>query len=347
MNRATFSKLPVVDISGLLTTNQEAAQEAAGHLGRAAREVGFCYVAGHGIPQSVFAGVVDAATQFFALPPEEKMKVYIGLSRNHRGYVPEGEEVFAAGSKDRKEAYDLSIDLPSDDPDYVAGNPLLGPNNWPDMANFRTPVMTYYDAIFSLGRVLMGGFARALGESPDFFNRYLTKPPSQLRLIHYPYNPNAGEAFGIGSHTDYECLTLLSSTAPGLEVLNSAGRWIDAPPLPGALVVNIGDMMEIWTNGEFVATSHRVRPVKEERYSFPLFFAVDYDTKVSPLDRFVTAERPAKDGLTAGEHLFAQTAQSFNYLKTRLARGEIKLPESYVPLSSFGQGAKYAGSDQG
>ncbi len=75
---------------------------------------------------------------------------------------------------------------------------------------------------------------------------------------------------GIGSHTDYECLTLLYSTVPGLEVLNSAGSWIDAPPLPGALVINIGDMMEIWTNGEFVATSHRVRPVKEERFSFPL-----------------------------------------------------------------------------
>ena len=347
MNRATFTELPVVDISGLLTADQTAAQEAAGHLGRAAREVGFCYVAGHRIPPSVFTGVVDAATRFFALPPEEKMRVYIGLSRNHRGYVPEGEEVFAAGSKDRKEAFDLSIDLPSDDPDYVAGNPLLGPNQWPDLANFRTPVMAYYDAIFSLGRVLMGGFARALGEPPDFFDRYLTKPPSQLRLIHYPYNPAAGAALGIGSHTDYECLTLLYSTAPGLEVLNSAGRWVDAPPLPGALVVNIGDMLEIWTNGEFVATSHRVRPVKEERYSFPLFFAVDYDTKVKPLDRFVTDQRPARDGLTAGEHLFAQTAQSFNYLKARLARGEIKLPESYVPLSSFGQGAKYAGSDQG
>jgi isopenicillin N synthase-like dioxygenase len=347
MNKANFTELPVVDISGLLTADQEAAQQAADHLGHAAREVGFCYVAGHGIPQSVFAGVVDAATRFFALPVEEKMKVYIGLSRNHRGYVPEGEEVFAAGSKDRKEAYDLSIDLPSDDPDYLAGNPLLGPNQWPDSANFRTPVMTYYDAIFSLGRVLMGGFARALGEFSDFFDRYLTKPPSQLRLIHYPYNPTAGQALCIGWHTDYECLTLLYSTAPGLEVLNSAGRWIDAPPLPGALVVNIGDMMEIWTNGEFVATSHRVRPVKEERYSFPLFFAVDYDTEVKPLDRFVTEERPARAGLTAGEHLFAQTAQSFNYQKARLASGEITLPETYVPLSSFGQGAKYAGSDPG
>jgi isopenicillin N synthase-like dioxygenase len=347
MNRASFTELPVVDISGLLTDDKAAAQEAADRLGRAAREVGFCYIAGHGIPQSVFTGVVDAASRFFALPVEEKMKVYIGLSRNHRGYVPEGEEVFATGSKDRKEAYDLSIDLPSDDPDYVAGNPLLGPNQWPDIANFRAPVMNYYDSIFTTGRTLMRGFALALGEAPDFFDRYLTKPPSQLRLIHYPYNPAAGEAMGIGSHTDYECLTLLYSTAPGLEVLNSEGRWIDAPPVPGALVINIGDMMEIWTNGEFVATSHRVRPVKEERFSFPLFFAVDYDTKVEPLARFVTQERPAKEGLTAGEHLFAQTAQSFNYLKARVAKGEIKLPESYAPLSSFGQEARYGAYDQG
>src|ERR1043165_4548771 len=105
--------------------------------------------------------------------------------------------------------------------------------------------------------------------------------------------------------------------------------------------------MRLGRSGAFPPPSPLARPVKEERYSFPLFFAVDYDTKVRSLDRFVTDERPAKDGLNAGEHLFAQTAQSFNYLKARLARGEIKLPESYVPLSSFGQGAKYAGSDQG
>jgi isopenicillin N synthase-like dioxygenase len=347
MNRAAFTELPIVDISGLVSGNGGSAQASAEQLGRAAREIGFCYVSGHGVPQSVFAGVVDAATRFFALPVEEKMKVFIGLSRNHRGYVPEGEEVFAAGSKDRKEAFDLSIDLPSDDPDYLAGNPLLGPNQWPDIADFSRPVMAYYNAIFSVGRTLMSGFARALGEAPDFFAPYLTKPPSQLRLIHYPFSPAAGEAMGIGSHTDYECLTLLYSTAPGLEVLNSAGRWIDAPPLPGALVINIGDMMEIWTNGEFTATSHRVRPVEQERFSFPLFFAVDYDTKVKPLDRFVTGERPARQHLTAGEHLFAQTVQSFNYQKERLARGEIKLPESFVPLSSFGQEAKYASYDQG
>jgi len=281
-----------------------------------------------------------AARNFFALPLEDKMTVYIGHSRNHRGYVPEGEEVFAAGTKDRKEAFDLSLDLLADDPDYRAGNPLLGPNPWPPIVGFRDQVMAYYHAVFAVGRALMRGFALALGEAPDFFDPYLKKPPSQLRLIHYPFNPDAGNAMGIGAHTDYECLTLLHSTARGLEVLNSAGQWVEAPPIPGALLINIGDMLEIWTNGEFAATSHRVRPVAEDRFSFPLFFSVDYHTRVAPLARFVTPERPARAGLIAGEHLFAQTALSFRYQKARLARGEIKLPEKYVALSSFGQEAR-------
>lgn len=347
MTQTAFTKLPVIDMSGLMTGRADDAQTVAANLGRAAREVGFCYITGHGIPEATFAGLRAAAERFFALPLEEKMKVYIGNSRNHRGYVPEGEEVFASGTKDRKEAFDLSLDLGPDDPDYLSGNPLLGPNQWPDIGGFREPVMAYYHAVFAVGRLLMRGFALALGEAPDFFDAYLTKPPSQLRLIHYPFDPEAGDAMGIGAHTDYECLTLLYSTAPGLEVLNSAGQWIDAPPVPGAFVVNIGDMMEIWTNGEFVATSHRVRPVKEERFSFPLFFAVDYHTRVAPLPRFVKEDRPPREGMTAGEHLFAQTAQSFNYQKARLARGEIALPEKYVALSSFGQEARYAAYDAG
>lgn len=339
MSKTAFTELPIVDISALVDGRSDAMHGAAAELGRAAREVGFCYVTGHGIPEATFAGMLDASRRFFALPMSEKMKVYIGRSRNHRGYVPEGEEVFAAGSKDRKEAFDLSVDLPADDPDVIAGNPLLGPNQWPDLAGFKSSVMAYYSSVFSAGRAVMRGFALALGEPADFFEPYLRKPPSQMRLIHYPFDPNAADAMGIGSHTDYECVTLLRSTAAGLEVLNSEGQWIDVPLVPGALVINIGDMMEIWTNGEFVATSHRVRPVKEERFSFPLFFSVDYDTHVAPLRRFVTPERPAREGLIAGEHLFAQTAQSFAYQKRRLAAGEIRLPEKYVSLSSFGHAA--------
>ena len=313
-------------------------------LGRAAREVGFCYVTGHGIADATFDGLLDASQRFFALPLAEKMKVYIGNSRNHRGYVPEGEEVFSVGiERPQGGLRSVARSARPTIPTMSAAIRLLGPNQWPALADFSTSVMTYYDAAFAAGRALMRGFALALGEPADFFEPYLRKPPSQLRLIHYPFNPEAENAMGIGSHTDYECVTLLRSTSPGLEVLNSAGQWIDAPPVPGALIINIGDMMEIWTNGEFVATSHRVRPVKEERYSFPLFFAVDYNTRVAPLKRFVTPERPARKGLVAGEHLFAQTAQSFRYQQERLERGEIRLPEKSVALSSFGQEARHAG----
>lgn len=335
-----FNALTVVDVSGLRSSDPAAHAAVAAQLGRAAREVGFLYITGHGIAPSMFDDLIAATQAFFALPLARKMEVYIGNSTNHRGYVPEGEEVYAGGSKDAKEAYDLSLDLPADDPDYLAGNPLLGPNQWPSLPGFREAVGAYYRAVFALGRDMLRGFAMAMGESPAMFEGLVTKPPSQLRLVHYPFNPDAKDVVGIGAHSDYECFTLLHATAPGLEVLNGDGQWIDAPPLPGAFIVNIGDMLELWTNGEFIATSHRVRRVCEERYSFPLFFNVDYHTRIAPLPRFLRPDRPPRAPLVAGEHLHAQNCQSFGYLKRRLDSGEIKLPEGSVALSSFGREAR-------
>ena len=133
---ADFSSIPIVDIAKLRTGTLAEQQAVAEELGKAARTVGFVYITGGGIDEALFDGVLDATKRFFALPHEEKMKVYIGNSKCHRGYVPEGEEVFASGTKDKKEAYDLSMDLPADDPDYRRGNPLLGPNQWPDLPGF-------------------------------------------------------------------------------------------------------------------------------------------------------------------------------------------------------------------
>jgi isopenicillin N synthase-like dioxygenase len=332
--------IPVVDISALYGSNASSRMATAHQLGAAARSAGVLYVTGHGLPPTLFDELLAQTKQFFGQPVERKMQVYIGKSRNHRGYVPEGEEVFAGGTKDAKEAYDLARDLPSDDPDFLAGVPLLGPNQWPEDPAFKSAISRYYDAAFAVGHALIRGFAQALGEEADFFEPYLRKPPSQLRLIHYPFNPDATDSPGIGAHTDYECFTLLRSTGPGLEILNEKGAWIDAPPVENAFVVNIGDMFELWTNGDFVATSHRVRRVCEERYSFPLFFSVDYHTRITPMARFVAPNRPARPGVAAGDHLYAQTAQTFTYLRQRLERGELTLPESSAGLSSFGQQAK-------
>jgi len=245
--------------------------------------------------------------------------------------------VFASGKVDKKEAYDINLDYAGE-----GRRPMLGPTLWPALPGFREAAGAYYTGMAGLARDLFGAFALALGLPEDHFHAFRRNPPSQLRVIHYPFDPQAGpDQQGIGAHTDYECFTILHGTAPGLEVLNGEGQWIDAPPIEGAFVVNIGDLLEAWTNGEFVATSHRVRKVAEERYSLPFFATCDYDTLVEPLPQFVSAARPAPyPSLVSGDHLFAQTAQTFAYLKARRASGELMLPGDARGLSSFGQQAR-------
>jgi isopenicillin N synthase-like dioxygenase len=334
--------LAVIDIAGLRTGDPDDLAAVAAELGKAARDNGFCYVIGHGIPDDVFDGLLEAAKRFFALSTEEKMSSYIGLSRCHRGYVPPGEErgYSSPDRFDRKEAFDTALDLPADDPEYLAGNPMLGPNIWPDLPGFAEAVTTYYTSAIEVGQLLLGAFGVALGEPPEVFTSLATRTPSQLRLIHYPHGGDATDTLGIGPHTDFECFTLLKPTAPGLEVMTEDGEWVDAPPVAGALVLNIGDILETWTNGTFVATSHRVRQVDEERYSFPLFVNVDYDTVIEPLEQFRTSDEPRRRPLKAGEHLFAQTAQVFQYLQRRIEAGELTLPDGSAGTNEFGQLAR-------
>jgi isopenicillin N synthase-like dioxygenase len=237
-----FREVPVIDISGFGCGDERRDAEVAEQLRFAASEIGFFHITGHGIAPAVTQRLQDAAKSFFDLPVGRKMESYIGNSSNHRGYVPEGEEAFTTGTRDRKEAFDLALDLPAED--VTPGHPMLGPNQWPDLEGFREDVMAYYAAAFAVGRQLLGGFAVALGRPADSFDHLATRPPSQLRLIHYPFQQDAADTPGIGAHTDYECFTLLLATGPGLEVMNQAGDWIDVPPVPGGLIVNIGDMME-------------------------------------------------------------------------------------------------------
>ncbi len=325
------TSIPVVDISALGSGDPAAEAATVEQLRAAASEVGFLHVTGHGIAPAVVERLQAAAKRFFDQSVKRKLKSYIGDSTNHRGYVPVGEENFMQG-KDRKEAFDLALDLPAER--VAAGHPMLGPNRWPDLPGFREDVMGYYAAAFAVGRRLLRGFAMALGQAPEALDHLVTAPPSQLRLVHYPCQPGIEDVPGIGAHTDYECFTLLLATAPGLEVMNQEGKWVGVEPLPGALIVNIGDMMEFWSNGKFVATSHRVRKVAEERYSFPLFFALDYDAELSALGY---PDMPIR----TGEHLYAQTVQTFRYLRERSARGEVMLPESSLPPASFGQQARH------
>ncbi|WP_051215045.1 isopenicillin N synthase family dioxygenase [Granulicoccus phenolivorans] len=310
----TFTTIPSIDLTPLRSGSDP--QPVIEALTAAGAEVGFLQVTGHGIDPAVFEAMHAASQRFFAQPEAEKRRVWIGNSTNHRGWVPPGEEFFAGQAPDLKEAYDLSIELPADHP-AVGPARMLGPNQWPDLPGFREPVEAWYAATFALGREILGAWSLGLGLAPDRLTRHVNLPPAQLRLLHYPPDPSRQDRPGIGAHTDYEVLTLLRPTAPGLEVLNEQGEWIAVPFDPDAMVINIGDLMEVWTGGRFTATTHRVRRVTQDRYAYPLFFTVDHHTMVSPLPELEDSAATRYPAVPSGEHLWAQTVRTFRYLQGR------------------------------
>lgn len=320
--------LPVVDISRLESGLLEDRLVVARDLDRACMDAGFLYLTGTQIDDAPFTRLLARAKAYFALDAETKMKSYIGLSVNHSGYVPMGEEQLGSGTYDLKEAFDINCEYALDE----GRGPLMGPNLWPEIEGFRHDVGAYYAHVAAIGRQLFRAFALAFGLDENYFDAHLRHPPSQLRMIHYPHDASAEDRPGIGAHTDYECFTLLAVTAPGLQVIDKKGAWVDVPLLDGTMIMNIGDMMEILSNGRYLATRHRVKKVPEERYSFPMFCAFDYDYVVAPVVRGEVARYAPLKG---GEHLFNQTAQTFAYLKRRVEQGELVLSDA-VPLDSFG-----------
>jgi len=329
--------LPLVDISKLSSSNLVDRLSVAHALDQACKDVGFLYLKGDQFQPELFYKLHQTAQHYFAQNDVDKMQNYIGLSVNHSGYVPIGEERFVENSYDLKEAYDVNYDHQC----LEDRRPLVGPTQWPDNTQFKENVLNYYQHIKSIGHKIFQSFALALGLDEYYFDAHISKAPSQLRLIHYPFHADIQDKDGIGAHTDYECFTLLYPTASGLQVLDKKGQWIDIPLIENTLIMNIGDMMEILSNGRYLATKHRVKKVSEERYSFPFFFSCDYDYIIQPLVH--GDDTPRYEALKGGEHLFNQTAQTFQYLKEKIKRGEIQL-ENVRPLYSFGltenQGAK-------
>ena len=328
-----------MDVSSLVREDGHGIEATARAIGNAARSNGFLYVSGHGIPQTSLTSVLEQSRQFFALPEAEKLRLRIGTQRHHRGYVPVTDRgLYADESGDRHyEAFDMALEVFADDPD-ARNSFLLGPNLWPSLPRFRRVVSSYYDAVSKLAKRLCVAFEIDLGLEPGFFASRMRKPTSQLRLIHYLENDVAPSYsdMNMGAHTDYECFTILHQTEPGLQVMDREDNWIEAPPIPGTFVINIGDMLETWTNGVYKATLHRVVNLGRERFSIPFFAAVDQTTKVQPLPKFVSDERPpAYAPLIAGEHLLTQMVRDFSYMRERIWMG--RMPLRYLPTAEVSQ----------
>ncbi len=293
-----MTEVPVIDLSGLSAVETPA--ETVAEIADAAATFGFFQIVGHGIDDDLLTDVWRETTAFFALDRREKLAVS-RTRENSRGFY---DRELTKRARDLKEVFDFAHvpypDLPDEHPDNYA--PVDGFNQWPtEMPAFRSVMRTYLQACEQVSRRLLHAFAAGLDlDAAAFDPAFGARHTSFIRLNWYPLTDplepaEAAEVAALGDmalhhHTDAGALTVLLQDAVGGLQVEHGGEWIDVPPRAGALVVNTGDMMQVWSNDRYRAALHRVRPMQGvERFSLPYFFNPSYDTDYSPV---VTSEPP-------------------------------------------------------
>ncbi len=286
---APAPSVPAADIASLSLAAFEHDRESfAQALGRSFERYGFAVVSDHGIPADLIARAEAAARALFALPEPVKRGHHRAGSGGARGYTPFGTEAARdATAVDLKEFWHVGRELP-------AGHRFadrMAANLWPaEVAGFRETMLALFAAFDACGARILEGVARHLGLAPDFFVDTVDDGNSVLRLLHYPPVTDAGASIRAGAHEDINTITLLlGAEEAGLEILDRDGRWLSVTPGPGALAVNVGDMLQRLTNGRLRSTTHRVAnpPVARRghaRYSMPFFlhFRPDYRIETLP-----------------------------------------------------------------
>jgi isopenicillin N synthase-like dioxygenase len=278
------SNLPVIDVGRLLDGKPDA--DVASRIASACRDTGFFYISGHGVTADVLRSLDEESRRFFALPEDVKLQIAMPKAgRAWRGFFPVGGEL-TSGRPDLKEGVYFGTELPTTDPRVKAGVPMHGANLWPEgRPAFREAVTGFMSQTTRAAHAVMRGVALSLGLEAGYFAKTYTSDPTVLfRVFHYPPARDVDGEWGVGEHTDYGLLTLLAQDDCGGLQVKSRGGWIEAPPIPGTLVCNIGDMLDRLTGGYYRSTPHRVCNVSgRERLSFPLFFDPSFDAVIEPL----------------------------------------------------------------
>ncbi|KAI5357763.1 Putative oxoglutarate/iron-dependent dioxygenase, non-hem dioxygenase domain-containing protein [Septoria linicola] len=312
--KAEFHEIPTIS----LAVEEQVIIE---QLRDACTRVGFFYIKDHGVSQEIIDCVFDTAKRFFDQPGQTKNEINYKKSKVLHGYEPISEvRTDETKRADLNEAfncgYEPDLDPVDNGPDRKAqsANPMEGPNAWPAMSGFKQNVTAYYGEVLMLARRIVRLFAKVLDLDEDYFDSAMATPGAMLRLLKYPaQDPREPDALGIGAHTDIEAFTILcQGTQPALQILNVDGQWIQAPPVPGTFVVNIGDMLARWSNDVFISTVHRVHNCTgAERYSIPFFMGPSYDTMLRPLPTCLQRDGKAKyEPILAGEYVWKRLSQS-------------------------------------
>lgn len=281
-------QLPVIDLSAA-SGSQEDRAHLHESLHAAAHEVGFFHLVGHGIDQTETEQLMSVVRAFFALPDADRLAIANITSPHFRGYTRIGDER-TSGSRDWRDQLDVGAERPAHIP--APGEPaywwLEGPNQWPAaLPELRTAALGWIDRLSVVAGRLLHELLAAIGAPPDFYDdSFADRPHLHLKLVRYPGSAPDGDNQGVGAHKDYGFLTLLlTDDVGGLQVERPDGTFIDVPPMPGAFVVNLGELLEVATNGYLKATNHRVvsPPGGRERFSVPFFYNPKLDARIAPL----------------------------------------------------------------
>ena len=292
-----MSDCPVGDLAAFGAADAAGRARIGAEVDWICRETGFLAVDGHGVPEATIAGLQAAARAFFDLPRERKARVAPEPGQPY-GWLGPGAEALARSKgvetpPDLKESFNggpLARPEGMTDPQALAF--CYAPTPWPDLPGFRDAWEAYYREMERLAARIMEVFAVALGRPEGFFAPFIGAPISALRALNYPATDRPPEVAQqrAGAHTDYGSLTILLPEAGsrGLEILGRDGAWREVPPVPGAFVVNIGDLMELWTGGRWRSTLHRVtvppQHAGRRRMSLAFFHQPDWFAEIAPLD---------------------------------------------------------------
>ena len=305
--RVDFSEIPQLDIGPLLHGRDDTDLIASLH--DACTTSGFFYVRNHGIDPVLISNMQQAAARFFNQPAQAKLKY--SLNARMQGYLPldyssQTDEIDEA--KSHQEGFWIGYQRPEQ-----PGHLFDGPNIWPvGHDDLRETMTAYQQAVEPLSAALLRGFALAAGLSPDRLADWFRAPITRLKLNHYPPQdtPTSVRHIGVVPHSDSDAFTILwQDDGDGLEIRNLAGEWIRAPSIPNTFVINIGNIMQMWTGGLFASTPHRViNAGGRDRYSIPVFVYPDHDVRIGALD---AEGEPPVDAITCAEYLRTSWRRSF------------------------------------
>ena len=315
MSQITSENIPVIDIGQLV--RGELNLQVANKLRQASHDPGFIYVCNHGIPESVTDEARNAAKLFFRQGESDKSNVII--SENHRGWLASGGAVMTDGVEaDLKESFVWGHDAGID---HHQAHSLQGKNQWPTQAiGFKKAAQAWLNSAERLAQILLRNIAFSLELDSNFFLRRNDNPLTRASFVYYPPRPmavasdRATARYGVGPHTDFGVMTILCQDhIGGLQIQNTQGYWLDAPPIDGTLVVNIGDLLQRWTSGEFRSAPHRVlSPDVTDRISLVLAFDPNPESIVDAGEIF-PEQRAAAEPITCGDYLDWRFDQAFHY----------------------------------